>query len=761
MALLGGTVMQMKVVGRTRNKKVAYMVTTVLSGRDPAAGETISCESWLASLAVEYSKDELTALRQAYTLSEKACSGINSVSGTPAFHYALAVTEILMRIKLDHQTVIAALLYETLVHTELCIEDVRQQCGDEITKLVEGVEQMDAINYAQQDALGTLNDAHNAETLRKMLLAMVEDVRVVLVKLADRVQLMRTLSSAPAQQQSRVARETLDLFAPLANRLGIWQIKWELEDLAFRYINSELYKKIARLLNEKRVDREGYIDAFITTLDEELKKMGVEATVTGRPKHIYSIYRKMTRKEVDYSQIYDVRAARVMVKEIKDCYAVLGVVHSLWQYIPGEFDDYIATPKANDYRSLHTAVIGPAGKTVEVQIRTYDMHQHSEYGVAAHWQYKEGGPREGRFEEKIAWLRQLLEWKDEVKDLSDFVEKVKTDVFSDRVYVFTPNGDVVDLPSGSTPLDFAYYIHSEVGHRCRGAKVNGRMVPLTYTLKNGEKVEILMVKRGGPSRDWLNVHLAYLKSTKARSKVQQWFKQQNSEKLIASGRETIEKEMDRLGLNSLSHEHLCKVMDLQSPEELYAAVGRNDIRMGRVTKTAEKILGRSQEKQQPVIMPLRGSAKLREKTDVQICGVGNLLTRMSQCCKPVPGDEIIGYITRGRGVAIHRTDCANVLRYHTVSPERLVEVRWGQENEKTYPVGVEVIAYDRSGLLRDISSVLANESINVLSVETHSIAKSHMAKMNLTLEVSDLEILSRILSKITQLPNIVEAKRKT
>ncbi|VAW86206.1 Inactive (p)ppGpp 3'-pyrophosphohydrolase domain / GTP pyrophosphokinase, (p)ppGpp synthetase I [hydrothermal vent metagenome] len=736
------------------------MVTTVQNYRNFLRNNKISCESWFETFEVEYAKEELIALRHAYQLTEKSCSGISSITGEPAFYYALAVTDILIKIKLDYQTLITALLYEAWIHTELTINDIQQECGNNIATLVEGVEKMDAIHFTHNESQGVFNNTAHAETLRKMLLAMVEDVRVVLVKLADRVQCMRTLPSTSAVYQDIVARETLDLFAPLANRLGIWQIKWELEDLAFRYINPDLYKKIARLLNEKRLDREAYIEKFITILNNELKKMGVKASLTGRPKHIYSIYRKMTRKAVDYSQIYDVRAVRVMVKELRDCYAVLGIVHSLWQYISGEFDDYIATPKGNDYRSLHTAVIGPNGKTVEVQIRTYDMHQHSEYGVAAHWQYKEGGSREERFEEKIAWLRHLLEWKDEVNDLSDFVEKVKTDVFADRVYVFTPNGDVVDLPNGSTPLDFAYYIHSEIGHRCRGAKVNGRMVPLTYTVKNGEKVEILTIKNGNPSRDWLNSHLGYLNSVKARSKVSQWFKQQNTERLTASGKEAIEKELDRLGLNALSHERLSKAMNLHSAERLYAAVGRNDLRLGRVAHVAEKLLGRNEAKQPAPLIPQRGSSRLKESTDVRICGVGNLLTRMSLCCKPVPGDDVTGYITKGRGVAIHRTDCSHVLRYNSVAPERLIEVRWGQENEKTYPVDIEVTAYDRSGLLRDISAALANEEINVLSVATHSIAKSHRAQMNLVLEVSDLEKLSRVLAKITQLPNIIGARRK-
>jgi GTP pyrophosphokinase len=571
---------------------------------------------------------------------------------------------------------------------------------------------------------------------------------------------MRTLSALPEASQRRIAKETMDIYAPLANRLGIGQIKWELEDLSFRYLSAELYKKIARLLNERRVDREKYIENFIAELQAALKAYNIEATVTGRPKHIYSIYRKMSRKEVDYSQIYDVRAARVIVNDAKDCYAALGVVHSTWRYIPGEFDDYIANPKSNDYRSLHTAVIGPEGKTVEVQLRTRDMHQHNEFGVAAHWRYKENYGPNAEFERKIAWLRQLLEWKDELKDASDFVDQVKTDIFQDRVYVFTPKGHVIDLPADSTPLDFAYHIHSELGHRCRGAKVNGRMAPLTYILKTGEQVDLLTIKKGEPSRDWLNPHLGFIHSNKARSHVQRWFKHQNHEQHVAAGRTNLTKELHRLGFVDVNIEKLARSMNFKDADDMFAALARGDIRLGQIVAKIEHT--EQQAKAQQDVLPITGkrpSGKEKHGGDVKILGVGNLLTHFARCCKPLPGDDIEGYITKGRGVSIHRSDCQNLMRYKEETPERIIAVNWGDSVENTYPVGVRIIAYDRHGLLRDISSLLANEGVNVLAVNTVSNKKTHRATMALTLEIGNIEKLSRILAKISQLPNILDAHR--
>ncbi len=737
------------------------MVSVVYSKTEKTSKDLLDYSDWLNSVKEGRSDSELEVLRRAYITASQAHSGQQRASGEPYFQHALAVANILANLKMDYETLVAALLHDVVEDTEKTLHDIESEFGHDVAKLVDGVTKMEAIKFAQGESRQWTRDVAKAETLRKMLLAMVDDVRVVLIKLADRLHNMRTLSALPEDRRRSMARETLDIFAPLANRLGIWQIKWELEDLSFRHLEPELYKKIARLLNERRIDREEYVTSFTRKLDEALGKVGIEATVSGRPKHIYSIYRKMARKELDYSQIYDVRAARVMVPDVRDCYAVLGIVHSLWQYIPGEFDDYVATPKANNYRSLHTAVIGPEGRTVEVQIRTHEMHQHSEFGVAAHWRYKEGAGTDADFEQKIAWLRQVLEWKDEVRDASDFVDKIKTDVFEDRVYVFSPKGDVIDLPKGSTPLDFGYHIHSEVGHRCRGAKVNGRMVPLTYRLKNGEQVEILTVKRGEPSRDWLNPHLAYLKSSKAKAKVQHWFKQQNVEKTISAGRNMLDRELERLGYHDVSHEKLSKALKFRSTDELFSALGRNEVRIGQIVAGAEKISEqRPKEADLPVITRKR-PPRPEQKDDVHVLGVGNLLTHLAQCCKPLRGDDIKGYITRGRGVTIHRADCANILRYNNDSPERLIEVHWGNETENTYPVGIQIVAYDRHGLLRDISAVLANDRVNVIAATTLSYTKSNLARMSLTLEIGDIEKLSRVLAKINQLPNIVDARRET
>ena len=734
------------------------MVSVVYPTYNTAEKGPLSEKDWLAYVKEGHSDSEAALIDKAYRMSKEAHDGQKRLSGEPYYDHVIAVANILANLNMDHETIIAALLHDVVEDTSVTIDDISEDFGIDVARLVDGVTKMEVIQFSQRDD-GAAAANIKAESLRKMLLAMVEDVRVVLIKLADRVHNMRTLSALPEDRQKRMAKETLDIFAPLANRLGIWQIKWELEDLSFRYLKPDLYKKIARLLNERRVDREKYIEDFITALDTALKQHNIDASVSGRPKHIYSIYRKMSRKEVDYSQIYDVRAARVIVDDAKDCYAALGVVHAIWRYIPGEFDDYIANPKSNDYRSLHTAVIGPEGKTVEVQIRTRDMHQHNEFGVAAHWRYKENYGPNAEFERKIAWLRQLLEWKDEVKDASDFVDQVKTDIFQDRVYVFSPKGHVVDLPAHSTPLDFAYHIHSELGHRCRGAKINGRIVPLTYALKTGEQVEILTIKKGEPSRDWLNSHLGFLRSSKARSHVQRWFKQQNYEDNVADGRNTLNKELSRMGFVDVNVDKLARTMKYKDADDLYAALARGDLRVGRVIA---KIEHEEQSKVKADSLPVISKPKeLKEARsgDVYIQGVGNLLTHYARCCKPVPGDDIAGYITKGRGVSIHRYDCQNLMRYTEETPERIIEVSWGDAVENTYPVGIRVKAYDRHGLLRDISAVLANESVNVLSVNTSSDQKNNHALMSLTVEIGDIEKLSRVLAKLSQLPNVIDACR--
>ena len=717
-------------------------------------------QEWLDGLMQERPPEEVALIRRACECAEAAHRGQTRVSGEPYFQHALAVAQILAGLRMDPETVVAAILHDVVEDTAMGLAEIRQEFGPGIARLVDGVTKMGQIQGFHGGERKDKRELGRAESLRKMLLAMAEDVRVVLIKLADRLHNMRTLGSLPEVKRKRIARETMDIFAPLANRLGIWQVKWELEDLAFRHLEPEAYKQIAGMLAERRIDRERYIEGVVAQIEEELQKAGVKAEVSGRPKHIYGIWKKMRRKGKGFHEIYDVRAVRIVTDEIHDCYAALGIVHTLWQYIPGEFDDYIATPKENNYRSIHTAVIGPEGKTVEIQIRTHEMHRLSEYGVAAHWRYKEGAKADAGFDEKITWLRQLLEWKDEVAEASEFVDQFKSEVFSDRVYVFTPMGNVIDLPYGATPLDFAYRIHTEVGHRCRGAKVNGRIVPLTYKLKTGEQVEVLTVKKGGPSRDWLNPHLGYLVSSKARSKVQQWFRQQDHDNNVVSGRNTLERELKRLGVSDIGHDRLAARLGFNQAEDFYAAIGRGDLKNSQVLNAVQALTA----PREPVSLPGTVTPARRQAAPAlgafSIQGVGNLLTQMAGCCKPVPGDPIVGYITRGRGVTVHRRDCANALRLSMESPERLVEVSWGSEAGATFPVDVLITAYDRHGLLQDITKVLVDEKINVRAVHTSTDDARHTARLRMTLDIPDLTRLSRVLARIEQLANVIEAHRR-
>ncbi len=723
--------------------------------------EHLDPERWLAAVERRYPPAEAKVIREACAVASEAHAGQYRASGEPYVQHALAVADILLELQMDYETVAAAILHDVVEDSDLSLEDLRRRFGPGIAALVEGVTKMKLIQAFQNLPEKDKRERLQAENLRKMLLAMAEDIRVVLIKLADRTHNMRTLGALPEDKQRRIARETLDIYAPLANRLGIWQIKWELEDLALRYLDPALYKKIARMLDERRVDRERYIQNFICILEREMDKAGIRAVITGRPKHIYSIWRKMEHKNLDYHQIYDVRGVRILVDTVQDCYSALGVVHSLWQYIAGEFDDYIATPKENDYQSIHTAVIGPEGKTVEIQIRTHEMHRRNELGVAAHWRYKEGSGQDQDFDRKIAWLRQLLEWKDEVADAGEFVDQFKSEVFQDRIYVFTPKGNVVDLPAGATPLDFAYHIHTEVGHRCRGAKVNGRMVPLTYNLQTGEQVEILTVKHAAPSRDWLNPHLGYLKTSRARSKVLAWFKHQDRDKNIQEGRAILERELRRVGIGGVRHDKLAERLGYGDSEELYIAVAHNEIKAVRYLNAAQELAAavQPQSAEQEAEGPVRAPQPRREGGNVSIQGIGNLLTHTARCCKPVPGDDIRGYITRGRGVTIHRSDCAHILRHTSQTPERILKVDWGEQAQHTYPVDIQIEAIDRRGLLRDITAILANERINLVAAHIHSDHKRHLAQMALTLEITDLDKLSRVLARINQLPNVMEAKR--
>lgn len=722
--------------------------------------QAMDAAQWLAALASQYSPAELEVIQRAWEWAQHAHAGQQRASGEPFVQHALAVANILTTLQLDHETVAAALLHDVIEDTPVTFQEIESAFGNRIAKLVDGVTKMDVIQSFQDLSEGRRREYAHSEALRKMLLAMADDVRVVLIKLADRTHNMRTLAALPGDKQLRIAEETLHIYAPLANRLGIWQIKWELEDLALRVLHPEAYKQIAGMVNERRVDRERYIAQFMKTLGGALTAAGIKAEISGRPKHIYSIWMKMQRKRTDYHNIYDIRAVRVLVPAVHDCYAALGVVHGLWQFIPGEFDDYIATPKENNYRSIHTAVIGPEGKTVEVQIRTDEMHQHAELGVAAHWRYKEGSGYDAGLDRKVALLRQLLEWKEDISQPGAADEDLQADLFQDRVYVFSPKGDIVDLPVGATPLDFAYHIHTELGHRCRGAKVNGSIVPLTYVLQTGQQVEILTVKKGGPSRDWLNPHLGYLKTSRARHKVQHWFKQQNAEANIAAGRTQFERDIQRLGFTGINYEEVARRLNFPKVDDMLAAIGRGDIKNARVLQVMQDLQEPAGGKAE-FITPSTAAPRPRGGVgnDIQILGVGNLMTTLGRCCKPVPGDDIVGFITRGRGVTIHRRDCGNVLRYRNHHSQRLIEVEWGGSSQ-TYPVDIHITAFDRQGLLRDISSVLANEKINVTAVQTRSDKAEHMAHMTLSLEIGGIDDLNRALQKLGQLPNIIEAKRE-
>ncbi|MCA9707682.1 MAG: bifunctional (p)ppGpp synthetase/guanosine-3',5'-bis(diphosphate) 3'-pyrophosphohydrolase, partial [Myxococcales bacterium] len=594
-----------------------------------------------------------------------------------------------------------------------------------------------------------------SENLRKMFLAMASDVRVVLIVLADRVHRMRTMGDLTRAQCDTLAHETMEVFAPLANRLGIWQIKWELEDLAFRQLQPDTYREIGKLLAEKRAARRDSIEQVMGVLQRKLAEADIPAQIMGRPKHIYSIYKKMKRKGLGFEEIYDVSAVRVLVEELGQCYAVLGLVHGLWSPISGEFDDYIAKPKSNFYRSLHTAVVGPGGRNLEVQIRTHKMHEESEYGIAAHWRYKEGNKANRRFDEKINWLRQLMEWQKDVTDPSDLAASLKTDVFGDQVYVFTPTGEVLDLPQGATPIDFAYRIHTQVGHRCRGAKVGGQIVTLDYELQTGDRVEIITAKNAKPSRDWLNPHLGYVKTAGARAKIRQHFRAQARDTSIGQGRDLVDRELRRLGVEA-SYDRVAQLCGYDDTPEFLARLGFGDVSTQHV---ASRLLEAERERKQaqaPVAAP-RPARKPRATSGVSIGGVDDVMSSPAKCCHPVPGDPVIGYVTRGRGLVIHRRDCPNVQSHP--EPERLMEVDWGATLGDVYPVKVQVQAADRAGLLRDIAEVVSREGVNMRSASADDPGKDGQATLWATLDIRGSEQLLRVLSRIEQLPYVRSVRR--
>jgi GTP pyrophosphokinase len=680
-------------------------------------------------------------------------------TGEPALEHALGVAANLAALRLDGAARAAGLLYAAPEYLEDADERLSAQFGATVAALVAGVWKLNRLRVVTR-GLATQGAKEAArqpqvEVLRKMLLAMVEDIRVVLIRLASRTQTLRFLARASDATRRPVARETLDIYAPLASRLGVWQLKWELEDLSFRFLEPELYKRIAAMLDERRAERETFIAAAIAALARALAAAGVRAEVSGRPKHIFSIYSKMRSKGRDFAELYDVRALRVLVDDVKDCYAALGVVHDLWQPIPKEFDDYISRPKGNDYRSLHTAVVAPDGRALEVQIRTQEMHRHAELGVAAHWRYKEGkGAREDPFDERIAWLRQVLAWRDEVVDAAEWVEQSKRAALDETVYVLTPQGRVLDLPRGATPIDFAYALHTDLGHRCRGAKVDGAMVPLDFQLENGQRVEIVAAKAGGPSRDWLT-QPRYLASSRARNKVRQWFHAEELARTVAAGRQVVEREIQREGGAKANLESLARTLGFGKPDDLFAAVARDEVG----TRALQTALRGPSEAQAPADEVVTKKSKAGGAGGgILFVGVDRLMTQLARCCKPVPPDPIVGFVTRGRGISVHRRDCAAAAQLLARQPERMIEAQWGRGGEQVYPVDLAVQAHDRQGLLRDVSEVLSKERINVTAVNT--LTRHHVANMSFTVEVADLDHLKRALALIGELAGVIAVRRR-
>ena len=719
------------------------------------SGPGFDAASWLNNLRDAYDAAALQVISKALELA------------TPEenFTHSVGVATVLVSLRMDYQTVAAALVMHVPQQRPEQRSALEKELGAEVMRLAGGILRMGELQRAGIDVTldeGKKEPTNQAETLRKMLLAMAEDVRVVLVLLADQVRLLRALIKVEdAPERTRAAQEAQEIFAPLANRLGIWQIKWELEDLALRIREPALYKKMAKLLDQRRVDREDYLGQVTAQLRDELEQAGVQAAVSSRPKHIYSIWRKMQLKHLDFDQVYDVRALRVLVQDLKDCYTVLGIVHGLWQPIPGEFDDYISHPKPNDYRSLHTAVIGPEGRALEVQIRTFEMHRHAEFGIAAHWRYKEGvnAARTTRgFDEKIAWLRQLLAWKDEVMDAgaegNDWVEQFKTELFQDRVYVLTPQGKVIDLPQGATPLDFAYAVHTDLGHRCRGAKVDGSIVPLTYKIKNAERIEILTAKQGAPSRDWLMP--GYLVTSRARAKIRHWFYQQHFDTDLAQGRDILERELHRLGVTGLNQDKLVQRFHFSRLEDFLAALGRADITPNQTALAIQDIADLKPKESILPALPKRTPLRTGQG-NVIVEGVGSLTVSYAKCCKPVPPDPIVGYVTQARGVVVHRQDCGNVSRLTDARRARLLLTHWNTGSSGVHAVEILVRAEDRQGLLRDISAVLSTEKVNVTGVKSASDAG--IADMRFTLEVRDLLQMNRVLAEIKKVGSVKLARR--
>ncbi len=704
----------------------------------------------LLARAKEYLPLEKVAVVEgAYHFAAEAHQGQVRLSGEPYVEHPLQVALTLAELQLDASSLAAALLHDIPENCGIPVAEIEAKFGLEVGKLVDGVTKLSKVSLPTS---GVVASQAQAENLRKMLVAMAEDLRVVFIKLADRLHNMRTLDALPKARWRGIAQETLEIYAPLAHRLGIWELKWQLEDLAFHYLEPEKYHQIARLIASRRNHRERFISQVIEILRKEFDRVGLKAELSGRPKHIYSIHQKMERyaaSDRHFDDIHDLLALRVLVDTVPDCYSAVGVIHSLWHPLPDEFDDYIANPKPNGYQSLHTAVMCLGTTPLEVQIRTREMHRIDEYGVAAHWRYKEGEKRDIHFEEKIGWLRQLIEWHRELSGAEEFLESVKTDIFIDQVFVYTPKGEIKDLPKGATPLDLAYRIHTELGHRCIGAKVNGKLVPFNYELKNGDVVEIMSAKGArGPSRDWLSPHLGYVKTSHAREKIRQWFKKQERTENIEQGRELLEKVMRHLGIRLGEREELAKLFKYDNLDDFYLSVGYGGI-------TTQQIAMKLAAQQEQPETAAEVTPPKPPVSAIKVSGVGDMLTQLAGCCHPVPGDKIVGYVTRSRGVTIHRQDCYNVVRED--EKERLIAVEWGQ-TDSLYPMNIQVDAWDRVGLMRDITTIVAEEKVNIATVNITN-HDDNTISLNFTLETKGLAQLSRLLAKVEGVRGVISISR--
>ena len=734
----------------------------------------MAISKYIEKLSDKYSQVDKELLQRALDVAEKAHKGQKRASGEPYINHCKAVASILAEMHVPPSIVAAGLLHDTVEDTGIDFKDLKREFGKEIFDLVQAVTKLGSLprvskhSEIKQSSNGEKKRGKSdvisdpsiwraelaSENLRKTFLAMAEDPRVVLIKLADRLHNMRTLRYLPEEKQKRIAQETMDLFAPLANRIGIWQMKWDLEDLSFRYLESEIYHDIAKQLDERRSERERKMRKITNQITGVMKKAGMQAEVTGRPKHIYSIYKKMKRKNIPFDELSDIRGVRIVVPSEEECYGAVGIIHLHWRPLPGEFDDYIAAPKPSLYQSIHTSVIYEDGETLEVQIRTPGMHRKAEYGIAAHWRYKEGQKRDKDFEQRVAYLRQMLEWQQDVESAQEFVDGLKNEVFGDRVYAFTPRGDIIDLPVGATSIDFAYNIHTEVGHRCRGAKVNGRLVALDHKLATGDQVEILTAKRGGPSRDWLNENLELVKTKSAISKIRRWFKQLEKDQNVESGFSLLEKEISRLDLGKdIEYEELAKSFNYESAEDLFAAVGCGDVSVGRVVHALVIV---KEGDTTGFTAQFREEISRETSGDISVVGLRGVKNQLAGCCNPTPGDEIIGFITRGRGATIHRKDCANVLNAR--DKERLVEVSWGSP-VRTFPVPIIIKAYDRDGLTKDIATVLSNNNVRLSELRVDVDESQGEASFNLVLGVRNVLELQRTLDLLERINNVYEARR--